>query len=120
MEERLHSEGQKCFTNEGHTPDIPSRHPSRPPSRNESADFKILVSFKTTEMGCQKDLLLDCLKPLFVLPSHTAPAHLAECLPFKLGIYDNLGYGLSADILSRQASNVLVYAMVQLVLHQSI
>lgn len=116
MEERLRSEGQKCFTNEGQTPDIPSRHPSRPPSRNESADFKILVSFKTTEMGCQKDLLLDCLKPLFVLPSRTAPAHLAECLPFKLGIYDNLGYA------SRRisASDVLVYAIVQLVLHQSI
>lgn len=52
-------------------------------------------------MGCQKVLLLNCLKPLFVLPPHTAPAHLTESLPFKLEINNNLGYGLSAYILSR-------------------
>lgn len=52
-------------------------------------------------MGCQKVPLLNCLKPLFVLPPHAVPAHLTEILPFKLEIYDNLGYGLSAYILSR-------------------
>ena len=56
-------------------------------------------------MGCPKVLLLNCLmnclKPLFVLPPHTVPAHLTESLPFKLEINDNLSYGLSAYILSR-------------------
>ena len=100
MEERPHSEDRKCFTNEGH-PRHAKQTPIEAPSRNESADFKILVSLKTTEMGCRKVLLLDCLKPLFVLPPHTVPAHSTESLPFKLEIYDNLGYGLSAYILSQ-------------------
>ena len=100
MEERPHSEDRKCFPNERH-PRLTEQTPIETPSRNESADFKILVSLKTTEMGCQKVLLLDCLKPLFVLPPHTVPAHLTESLPFKLEIYDNLGYGLSAYILSQ-------------------
>ena len=107
MEERPHSEDRKCVPNEGH-PRHAEQTPIEAPSRNESADFKILVSLKTTEMGCQKVLLLDCLKPLFGLSealiciaTHTAPAHLTESLPFKLGIYDNLGYDLSVYILSR-------------------
>ena len=91
---------QKCFTNEGH-PRHTEQTPIETPNRNKSADFKILVGLKTAEMGCQKVLLLDCLKPLFVLPPRTAPAHLTESLPVKLEINDNLGYGLSAYILSR-------------------
>ena len=53
MEEKLYSEGQKCFTNERH-PRHTEQTPIEASSRNESADFKILAGLKTTEIGCQK------------------------------------------------------------------